>query len=58
MSSSEFEIIVRYKNENDFKCLTRGDDEKKKKKKEKSGSGIETEFIPYNENVAYEFYDD
>lgn len=26
--------------------------------KSKTGSGIETEFIPYNENVAYEFYDD
>lgn len=31
---------------------------KKQKKQKKSGSGIETEFIPYNENVAYEFYDD
>lgn len=32
---------------------------KKKKKKDDAttGSGIETEFIPYNENVAYEFYD-
>lgn len=24
----------------------------------KSGSGIEADFIPYNENVVYEFYDD
>lgn len=31
---------------------------KKKEKTEKRGSGIEVDFIPYNENVAYEFYDD
>lgn len=31
---------------------------KKKKSSEKKGGCIETEFIPYNENVAYEFYDD
>lgn len=24
----------------------------------KSGSGIEMDFVPYNENVVYEFYDD
>lgn len=29
-----------------------------KNRKDKLGSGIETEFIPYNENVAYVFYDD
>lgn len=28
------------------------------KEQKKSGKGIETDFIPYNEHVAYEFYDD
>lgn len=32
--------------------------EKKEKREKKSGSGIEVDFIPYNENVVYEFYDD
>lgn len=34
--------------------------EKKKRGKKgvKSGKGIETDFIPYNEHIAYEFYDD
>lgn len=32
--------------------------EKKPKKREKKGSGIEMDFIPYNESIAYEFYDD
>lgn len=30
----------------------------KKKSKKKVGGCVETEFIPYNENIAYEFYDD
>lgn len=29
-----------------------------KDQKEKSGGNIETNFIPYNENISYEYYDD
>lgn len=31
---------------------------KKKKKKAKTGNGIETDFVQYNENIVHEFYDD
>lgn len=38
--------------------ITRDGKKKKKEDKTKKGGALESDFIPYNENIGYEYYDD
>lgn len=52
-SVTKFDQITNFHNEK-AKSKVKEIEEKKKK----TGAGIETDFIPYNENIVHEFYDD